>query len=68
MAKYNPQYFELAKETYGFSQEYLGTLNIVNYLIKNLLPVTIGNIIGGAFFVCVPVYYLNSDPKTSNKK
>ena len=68
MAKYNPQYFELAKETYGFSQEYLGTLNIVNYLIKNLLPVTIGNIIGGAFFVGVPVYYLNSDPKTSNKK
>ena len=67
LANCNPQYVELAKETYGFSQEYLGTLNIANYLIKNLLPVTIGNIIGGAFCVGVPVYFLNSDKKTSKE-
>jgi formate/nitrite transporter len=66
LAECNPQYVELAKEAYGFSQEYLGTLNVENYFVKNLLPVTIGNIIGGAFFVGVPVYYLNFD-KAKNK-
>ena len=63
----NPQYVELAKEAYGFSQEYLGTLNVENYFVKNLLPVTIGNIIGGAFCVGVPVYYLNFDKKKSKE-
>ena len=67
LAKCNPQYVELAKEAYGFSQEYLGTLNVENYFVKNLLPVTIGNIIGGAFCVGVPVYYLNFDKKKSKE-
>lgn len=67
LAECNPQYVELAKEAYGFSQEYLGTLNVENYFVKNLLPVTIGNIIGGAFCVDVPVYYLNFDKKKSKE-
>ena len=67
LAECNPQYVELAKEAYGFSQEYLGTLNVENYFVKNLLPVTIGNIIGGAFGVGVPVYYLNFDKKKSKE-
>ena len=67
LAECNPQYVELAKEAYGFSQEYLGTLNVENYFVKNLLPVTIGNIIGGAFCVSVPVYYLNFDKKKSKE-
>ena len=67
LAECNPQYVELAKEAYGFSQEYLGTLNVENYFVKNLLPVTIGNIIGGAFCVGVPVYYLNFDKKKSKE-
>lgn len=29
----------------------LASLNTANFLLKNLLPVTLGNIIGGAFFV-----------------
>lgn len=68
LAECNPQYVELAKEAYGFSQEYLGTLNVENYFVKNLLPVTIGNIIGGAFCVGAPVYYLNCDKKLQTKK
>ena len=55
----NPNYVELAKEAYGFSQEYLNSLNITNYFVTNLLPVTIGNILGGVFFVGAPLYYLN---------
>lgn len=57
----NPQYAQLAMDTYGYSQEYMNTLNIANYFIKNLLPVTIGNIIGGAFCVGAPIYYMNRD-------
>ena len=57
----NPQYAQLAMDTYGYSQEYMSTLNLVNYFVKNLLPVTIGNIIGGAFCVGAPIYYMNRD-------
>lgn len=59
LAKANPVYAELAMETYGFSKEYLDTLNVTNYFVSNLLPVTIGNIIGGTFCMGAPVYYLN---------
>jgi formate transporter len=39
------------------------TENIANFLIKNLLPVTIGNIVGGAFCLGAPMYYLNREKK-----
>ena len=55
----DPEYVTLAKEAYGFSQEYLNTLSISNFFAVNLLPVTIGNIIGGAFGIGAPMYYLN---------
>jgi formate/nitrite transporter FocA (FNT family) len=61
LASTNPDYVELAMKTYGFSQEYLETLNIANYFGANLLPVTIGNIIGGAVCVGAAVYYLNRE-------
>ncbi|HHW30415.1 MAG TPA: formate/nitrite transporter family protein [Clostridiaceae bacterium] len=35
----------------GIAQEKLDSLNWANMIIKNLLPVTLGNIIGGAIFV-----------------
>lgn len=55
----DPEYVALAKEAYGFSQEYLNTLSISNFFAVNLLPVTIGNIIGGAFGIGAPMYFLN---------
>ena len=61
LALSNAGYVEQAIQAYGFSVEYLETLNVANFLIKNLLPVTIGNIIGGAFFIGAPVYYLNCE-------
>ena len=54
-----PEYVALAKEAYGFSQEYLNALSISNFFAVNLLPVTIGNIIGGAFGIGAPMYFLN---------
>ena len=65
-AKMNPKYIAVAMEQYGLEQSKIDSLNIINFLIKNLLPVTIGNILGGAAFLGLPLYYLNF-PK-SNKK
>lgn len=67
IAMNNPDYASLAMEAYGISSEYLKTLNLANYFVANLLPVTIGNIIGGVLAVGAPIYYLNFSKKKSDK-
>lgn len=67
LALQNPEYAELAANTYGYSQAYQESLNVVNFLVKNLVPVTIGNILGGVFFVGAPVYYLNCTKSSAEK-
>ncbi|MCQ2539912.1 MAG: formate/nitrite transporter family protein [Acetatifactor sp.] len=62
-AKTNPAYTAAAKEVYGIGADQLASLNIVNMAVKNLLPVTIGNIIGGSLCVALPMYYLNHNKK-----
>ena len=59
LAKCKPEYVELAKSAYGFSAEQLATLNLKSFFVTNLVPVTIGNILGGALCTGAPVYYLN---------
>lgn len=59
----NPEYVNLAMSSYGFSAEQLQSLNVVGYVVKNLLPVTIGNILGGVLFLGAPLYYLNIKKK-----
>lgn len=61
LAMQNPQYAELAMSTYGYSMEQLEQLNWTSYLVSNLLPVTIGNIIGGILLVGAPMFYLNTN-------
>lgn len=58
-AKANPQYAELAMNTYGYTAEQLEQLNWGNYLLSNQVPVTIGNMIGGIVCVGAALYYLN---------
>lgn len=60
-----PEYVKVAMDTYSFSADYLSTLNIGSFFLKNLLPVTLGNIIGGSVLVGIPVFYLNKDRKKS---
>ena len=64
LAKMNPEYVAVAIEKYGLSQDKLDSLNVLSFLYKNLLPVTIGNIVGGALFLGLPLYYLNSSKQT----
>lgn len=59
LAKTDPHYAQLATSALGVSQEALSNLTIGNFLYKNLLPVTLGNIVGGSFFVGLPVYVMN---------
>lgn len=59
LAKCNPEYLQMAMNTYGFSANTLSTLTLANFFTKNLLPVTVGNILGGSFFVGLPVYIMN---------
>ena len=60
LAKMNPSYVAVAMEQYGISQAKLDSLNVIGFVCRNLVPVTIGNIIGGSLFVGLPLYYLNS--------
>lgn len=60
-AKTNPAYVEAAIANYGYSAAQLANLNIVNFVVKNLIPVTIGNIIGGMVFVGLALWYVNKE-------
>lgn len=51
----------MAKAQYGgsFTAEQLSSLNWGNFFTANLLPVTIGNIIGGVIFVAMAYWFAN---------
>lgn len=61
MAMQNPEYLEVAQSAYGISAEQLQSLHWGSFLYRNLLPVTIGNIIGGAGCVGLPLLFLNRE-------
>lgn len=63
--KNNQNYYAGALEL-GSSRQSLESLNWINFFIKNLLPVTIGNMIGGIVFVGL-IAFLVFDNKTSGK-
>lgn len=55
LASYNSQYVEKAKEAYGITAQALEGLNWGTFFVDNLIPVTLGNVFGGA--VCVGLLY-----------
>ena len=60
-AKMNASYAACAAEAYGITGDQLAALNWKTMMANNLLPVTIGNIIGGACCVGLPLYYINKE-------
>lgn len=68
IAAVNPDYVETAMIEYGYTAEQISALNWQNFLMGNLLPVTIGNIIGGMLFIGLPLLYLNREQKVENYK
>ena len=63
-AKCNSVYAELAMSSYGMSAEQLSALNVGNMFLKNLLPVTLGNVLGGMFVLGIPFAIAVSDKKS----
>ena len=60
-AKGNPAYVQAAVEQYGCAADQISRLSWQNFLVANLIPVTIGNIIGGMVFVGLALYYGNKE-------
>lgn len=65
-AKMNPEYVKVATETLGVTQAQLDALDISHFLVGNLVPVTIGNIIGGMIFVALPIYFVTNAKSKEN--
>ena len=56
----DPAYVQTAMEVYGCTAAQLEQLTWSNFLLHNLLPVTLGNIAGGMLFVGLPLYLIHS--------
>ena len=63
-SKSNPVYLEAAHKT----AEEAAKLNITSIFTHNLIPVTIGNILGGAIFVAGVYYFLFANKKEENSE
>ena len=51
LAQFGGDYHGLSELLHHIPVEKLKELNLTSFLVKNLLPVTLGNIVGGVFFV-----------------
>ena len=66
LAKSNQSWVDAAIEM-GVSASKIQALNWSSFIIKNLIPVTLGNIVGGSFFVGI-IYWLSYLYKTNKKQ
>ena len=65
MAASNSRYVDKACELYGYTaQQIHDQLTVGSFFGSNLLPVTIGNIIGGGVIVGIGLYIINKPKKT----
>lgn len=55
----NDSYVQAAVDAYGYSAAQLEQLTWSNMFLNNLLPVTLGNIVGGMVFVGLPLYLIH---------
>lgn len=66
LAAGNEIYAARAQEVYGITAAQLGELTALHSL-RNFIPVTVGNILGGMLFVGVPCYFLYRKDPADNK-
>lgn len=66
LAKNNVTYKNLALTVYGLTD--LSKLSLKGFFITNLIPVTIGNIIGGSGIIGLTMYYINKNTNLTNKR
>lgn len=58
-ASHNNTYVEKAQELFGLADSQISSINVGNMFMKNLLPVTLGNIIGGALIIGGIFYFIH---------
>ena len=66
LAVHNETYRTKAMELYGYTEAQLSALNVQNFFVTNLLPVVIGNVIGGMVFVGLPLFYIHQMKKENS--
>jgi formate/nitrite transporter len=66
LASMNDTYVAKADELYGITAEQISSNLNIGGFISNLIPVTIGNILGGMVFVALPLWAIHKS-KTVNK-
>lgn len=59
-ASANEAYAAAAMQAYGCTAAQLESLSWANFLTRNLIPVTLGNIVGGMLFIGLPLYRIHS--------
>lgn len=62
LAKEGEAYYNAAIMA-GMTPEQLDSMTIGGFFVNNLLPVTLGNIVGGVFFVALPLYLIHKQKK-----
>ena len=55
----NKAYVQAAESAYGITADQLASLNWGSMIVKNLIPVTLGNIVGGMVLVGLPLYLIH---------
>ncbi len=60
MAKMNPAYVTAAIDS-GMTAEQIDSMNLSGFFVNNLIPVTLGNIVGGMFFIALPLYLIHKN-------
>ena len=62
IAMNNPSYVAKAEEVYGITADQLKSLSVAG-MVKNMIPVTLGNIVGGGLFVGALLIMINKKCK-----
>ena len=55
----NESYAQAAMEAYGYTANQLAALSWGNMIVSNMIPVTLGNIVGGMIFTGLPLYLIH---------
>lgn len=63
----NADFANKAMELYGYTDKQLASLNLQSMFVNNLLPVTLGNIVGGMVCVGLPVFFLYREKKGNSE-
>lgn len=63
LAARNSEYVEIAKETYHLTAEQINSLTVSNAFFHNIVPVTIGNIVGGGVILSGAMFLLHRSKK-----